>query len=195
MAETTLYIKNMVCDRCRMAVRDTLVGMGLNPVSVELGVVVLADELSDDRLAEVASALGRLGFELLHDRRLQTVDRIRTAVIELVHYRGGLADSNLSDYLAGRLGSDYSALSKLFSEFTGMTIERYYILQRVERAKELMFYGEKTLAEIACELNYSSAAYLSAQFKSVTGMTPSQFKAGKGGGLTSIDHIDDNVLG
>lgn len=193
MAETTLYIKNMVCDRCKMAVRDTLRDMGLVPVSVELGVVTLAGVLPESRRAEVAAALGRLGFELLNERRQQTVDRIRTAVIELVHYHGGLAGANLSAYIAGRLGSDYSALSKLFSEITGITIERFYILQRVERAKELMFYGEMTLGEIARELNYSSAAYLSAQFKAVTGMTPSQFKTMRGDGLLPIDCVDSGV--
>lgn len=189
MADTTLYIKNMVCDRCRMVVAGVLSGMGIEPLSVELGVVTVAGPLPAGRRAELLEALGRLGFELLGDPREQTVDRIRTAIIELVHYRGGLADVNLSAYLAGRLGSDYSALSKLFSEFTGVTIERYFILQRVERAKELLFYGEKSLGEIARELNYSSAAYLSTQFKAVTGMTPSQFRAQKGAGLMSIDDV------
>lgn len=179
----------MVCDRCRMAVDNLLSGMGVRPLSVELGVVTVAGSLPPGLRAELSEALGRLGFELLGDPREQTVDRIRTAIIHLVHYRGGLPDVNLSAYLSARLGSDYSALSKLFSEVTGVTIERYFILQRVERVKELLFYGEKSLAEIALELNYSSAAYLSTQFKAVTGMTPSQFKASKGSGLRAIDDV------
>ena len=179
----------MVCDRCRMAVANLLSGMGVRPLSVELGVVTVAGSLPPGLRAELSEALGRLGFELLDDPREQTVDRIRTAIIHLVHYRGGLPDVNLSAYLSARLGSDYSALSKLFSEVTGVTIERYFILQRVERVKELLFYGEKSLAEIALELNYSSAAYLSTQFKAVTGMTPSQFKATKGSGLRAIDDV------
>ena len=179
----------MVCDRCRMAVANLLSGMGVRPLSVELGVVTVAGRLPSGLRAELSEALGRLGFELLGDPREQTVDRIRTAIIHLVHYRGGLTDVNLSAYLSARLGSDYSALSKLFSEVTGVTIERYFILQRVERVKELLFYGEKSLAEIALELNYSSAAYLSTQFKAVTGMTPSQFKASKGSGLRAIDDV------
>ena len=126
---------------------------------------------------------------MLIDPRRQAVDRIRTAIIEFVHYGGGRVGVNLSAYLAGRLGSDYSSLSKLFSESTGITIERYFILQRVERVKELLFYGEKSLTEIALELNYSSVAYLSTQFKAVTGMTPSQFKAGRGDGLKPIDGL------
>ena len=192
MADTTLYIKNMVCDRCKMAVANVLNGMGLMPVSVELGMVTVAGGLASGQRERLAEELGRLGFELLCDRQQQTIDRIRTAIIELVHYRGGLAGVNLSDYLARRIGSDYSALSKLFSEMACMTIERYYILQRVERAKELLFYGELTLAEIARELNYSSAAYLRAQFKATTGMTPSQFKALRGSGLKPIDVVGND---
>ena len=165
-----------------MAVANLLSGMGVRPLSVELGVVTVAGSLPPGLRAELSEALGRLGFELLGDPREQTVDRIRTAIIHLVHYRGGLPDVNLSAYLSARLGSDYSALSKLFSE-------GYFILQRVERVKELLFYGEKSLAEIALELNYSSAAYLSTQFKAVTGMTPSQFKASKGSGLLAIDDV------
>lgn len=189
MADTTLYIKNMVCDRCRRAVEGILTGIGLEPLSVELGVARVAGELAPGQRERLASELGRLGFELLSDPRRQTVDRIRTAIIELVHYGGGQSGINLSAYLAGRLGSDYSSLSKLFSESTGVTIERYFILQRVERVKELLFYGEKSLTEIALELNYSSVAYLSTQFKAVTGMTPSQFKAGRGDGLKPIDGL------
>lgn len=132
-----------------MAVANLLSGMGVRPLSVELGVVTVAGSLPPGLRAELSEALGRLGFELLGDPREQTVDRIRTAIIHLVHYRGGLPDVNLSAYLSARLGSDYSALSKLFSEVTGVTIERYFILQRVERVKELLFYGEKSLAEIA----------------------------------------------
>lgn len=189
MADTTLYIKNMVCDRCKMAVEQTLRGMGLRPVAVDLGVVTVSGVLTDGVRLRLDEALGKLGFSLLRDRQQQTIDRIKSAIIELVHYRGTKPELNLSAYLSGRLGSDYSALSKLFSEFTGITIERYFILQRVERVKELLFYGEMSLSEIALALNYSSAAYLSAQFKATTGMTPSQFKALKGGRLKSLDSL------
>ena len=180
MSDTTLYIKNMVCDRCKAAVESLLLGMGLRPLSVGLGEVVVAGSLSDGQRAELSSALHRMGFELLRDPRQQTVDRIKTAVIEFVHYRRGAPSVNLSAYLADRIGADYSALSKLFSESAGTTIER---------AKELLFYGEMTLAEIARELNYSSAAYLSSQFKATTGMTPTQFKAMGGKSLKPLDGI------
>lgn len=195
MANTTLYIKNMVCDRCKMAVESVLRGMGLKPLSVELGVVTVAGDLTAAQRAGLSDALSGLGFSLLHDRRQQAVDRIKTAVIEFVRYRGTHASVNLSAFLAARIGSDYSALSKLFSESTGMTIERYFILQRVERVKELLFYGEKTLGDIARELDYSSTAYLSTQFKAVTGMTPTQFKELKPGGLKPLDSIAEVDVG
>lgn len=174
--ETTLYIKNMVCDRCKMAVDKTLRDAGLQPLSVELGVVKLEHDITDTKRTELKGELEKLGFELLDDRRQQTIDLIKSAIIRLVHYRGNRSAVNLSDYLAAELKSDYSAQSKLFSEFMGKTIERYYIEQRIERVKELIFYDELSLTEIALQLNYSSVAYLSAQFKSVTGMTPTQFK-------------------
>ena len=104
---------------------------------------------------------------------------MRTAVVELVHYRNNDLRVNLSDYLTERLHHEYSALSKLFSEVTGTTIEKYFIAQKIERVKELLVYDELSLGEIADLLNYSSTAHLSAQFKSVTGMTPSRFKQEK----------------
>ena len=96
---------------------------------------------------------------------------------------------NLSTYLTDKLGTDYSALSKLFSESMGLTIERYFILQKIERVKELIFYDELSLSEIAIKMNYSSTAYLSTQFKSVTGMTPSQFKAMRKKDLKQLDKV------
>lgn len=179
----------MVCDRCKMAVKSLLSDLGLHPVSVELGRVIVADKMDGMVRAELVVALERLGFALLQDRQQRTIDQIKTAIIELVHYHNAKTDVNLSAYIANRLGSDYSALSRLFSECTGITIERFFILQRIERVKELLFYGEMSLSEIAHTLNYSSVAYLSAQFKATTGMTPSQFKLLKGERRKGLDDI------
>lgn len=189
MGTTTLYIKNMVCDRCKAAVKQALSGVGLTPLSVELGTATVAETPDGAKLDEVRTALDKEGFELLEDRRKQTVDRIKSAIIELVHYRVDRPAVTLSAYLADRLGMEYSALSKFFSDETGLTVERYFILQRVERVKELIFYGEMSLSEIARKMDYSSVAYLSTQFKSVTGMTPSQFKATHGRQLKQLDKI------
>lgn len=176
---TTLYIKNMVCDRCKMAVTKTLQDKGLTPLSVELGEVKIEEPLQGNKRKKVGEALGELGFELLDDKRHQTIDKIKSAIIRLVHYRDNNSTLNLSDFLSSEIHQDYSALSKLFSEVEGKTIERYYIEQRIERVKELIKYDELSLTQIALKMNYSSTAYLSTQFKSVTGMTPSQFKASK----------------
>ena len=186
---SVLYIKNMVCDRCIMAVRQLLRRMGIAPQSVELGVVRLTEELSKEQLEMLQKDLLQLGFELLDDKRQQTIDRIKTLIVDLVHYHDNRSELNLSDYLAQQLHSEYSSLSKLFSEFTGITIERYFILQRIERVKELIFYDQLSLTEIAYKLNYSSVAYLSSQFKQITGMTPSQFKALKKNMRRGLDTI------
>lgn len=189
MEGTTLYIKNMVCDRCKAAVTQVLHNAGLTPLSVELGTASVEENPDVAKLDEIRIALEEQGFELLEDRRKQTVDRIKSAIIELVHYRDNHQQVNLSAFLSNELGMEYSSLSKLFSENTGLTIERYFILQRVERIKELIFYGEMSLSEIARKMNYSSVAYLSTQFKSVTGMTPSQFKSAHDKQLRQLDKI------
>lgn len=189
MKDTVLYIKNMVCDRCKMAVEHELRNLGLTPIKVELGVVCVKEEVDSECRAKIRAGLEALGFELLEDRQQQTVDRIKSLIIELVHYRNNRSGTNLSAYLSEQLGSDYSALSKLFSENTGMTIEKFFILQKTERIKELLFYGEMSLSEIADMMNYSSVAYLSTQFKNITGITPSQFKALKEKNLTQLDKL------
>ena len=148
-----------------------------------------ADAISDETYQRVKASLETFGFELIDDKKSQTVELIKDAIIELVHYDDNGLKTNLSDYLASKLHRDYSALSKLFSETTNTTIEKYLIAQKIERAKELLMYGELSLNEIADILNYSSVSYLSAQFKHVTGMTPSHFKKIKGNKRKPLDEI------
>lgn len=174
--ENILHIKNMVCNRCIMVVEDQLKRLGLQPLSVELGVAILQTRVTDEVYHSVKEALEPFGFELMDDKKSQVIEQIKDAIIELVHYKDSDLKVNLSDHLASKLNRDYSSLSKLFSEVTNTTIEKYLIAQKIERAKELLVYGELSLNEIADKLNYSSAAYLSSQFKSVTGLTPSYFK-------------------
>lgn len=188
--ETTLYIKNMVCDRCIQAVRDLLTTVGLSPLSVELGVARLADVPAPAVENILRERLETLGFELITDRRELTVERIKNVVIKMVHYENGAVRSRkMSDYVAGNLRADYSSLSRLFSEQTGMTIERYFILQRIEMVKELLQYGELTINQIAIRLGYSSTAYLSKQFKDITGLTTTQFKAASVNTRRGLDKI------
>jgi AraC-like DNA-binding protein len=150
--------------------------IGTEPVNVQLGEVVLQDSLSPKQSVQIANELKQLGFELLDDARKQQIDKIKTLVIEHVHYA---MDEKFAfaEVISKALHKEYSQLSKLFSETEGITIEQYVIQQKVEKAKELLAYNELTLSEIAFKLGYSSVAHLSAQFKKITGLTPSQFKA------------------
>ena len=189
MQKTQLRIKNMVCDRCKMAVEQVLKDVGLTPERIDLGEVWVGDVPTEAQLAQFKTRLEALGFELLDDQRQQMIERMKTAIIALVHHHQGNKTLNLSVYLSQLLHRDYSALSKLFSEVTGLTIERYFIMQRIERVKELIRYDELTLTEIAYQMNYSSVAHLSSQFRSVTGMTPTQFRFMKTAQRANLDEV------
>lgn len=187
--DNVLYIKNMVCRRCVMAVEDLLERLGLHPVSIDLGSASIEEDITPEMKGRIAAELEKIGFELIDDRKSRLIEQIRSEVIRLVHYSGEGIRTNLSDYLSSKLNRDYGYLSKLFSEVSGTTIEKYFIAQKIERAKELLAYGELSLNEIADLLGYSSAAYLSAQFKSVTGLTPSYFRKGKRGMRKPLDKV------
>lgn len=190
-----IHIKNMVCPRCIMSVREIFRKNGIEPADVNLGTVTLDTEAqdklaSDDALIrKIKRSLEELGFEMIDDKRMQIVERIRTGVIEYVHNPEIQDNTKLSEYLQRKCLKEYSALSKLFTEIKGMTIEKYCILQKVEYVKELLFYGELSVSEIADMLHYSSVAHLSAQFKSVTGISPTRFRQMKDKPLTSIDSL------
>lgn len=172
-----LHIKNMVCNRCKMVVKAELEKLGFNPISVELGEVSLAENISVDDKIKIAQKLNQFGFELLEDRKTQIAEQIKTVIINLVHYTKDPLKIILSSYLSAQIKLEYAQLSAIFSDVENQTIEKYFIAQKVEKAKEILTYGELTLSEIAYQLNYSSVAHLSAQFKKVTGLTPSAYKA------------------
>lgn len=173
-----LSIKNMVCPRCISAVRTILVSEHLTPLRVELGEAEIEEDPDGERKEHLSGELLKAGFELLDDPRSQLVEQTGLAVLEWV--RAGGERPKLSAFLTGRLAKDYSALSRIFSEVKGVTIERFAILHRVEYAKELLRYSQQTTSEIAYELGYSSPAHMSAQFKQVTGMTPKAFREQSG---------------
>lgn len=187
--EKTLHIKNMVCNRCILVVRQLLERAGLAPLSVELGRVVVQKAPDRAQRENMRTLLESYGFELLDDKRLRLVEQIRTAVIERVHYSDADPKVTLSDYLRERCHRDYSSLSKLFSEVCGQSIEKYYLAQRIERVKELLADDELTVGEIADRMHYSSTAHLSAQFRSQTGLSPSEFRRLKGRGLKPLDEV------
>jgi AraC-like DNA-binding protein len=172
-----LYIKNMVCPRCITAVRNELELMKLIVNSVELGEAEITNELSPEELQHLDDALKKLGFEIIGDRKSRMIEQIKNEIVYLVHHSDEILKTNLSTWLADRLHYDYTYLSNLFSEVEGTTIEKYFILQRIEKVKELLVYDELSLTEIANALGYSSAAYLSSQFKKVTGLTPTFYKS------------------
>ncbi|MDM1045084.1 helix-turn-helix transcriptional regulator [Myroides sp. 1354] len=171
-----LFIKNMVCNRCVFMVQQEIEKLGLSIQSIKLGEVELKQEPSVPEKEALNKALVALGFYLIDDKKSQLITKIKSAIVELVHHRDNELKMNLSDFLSAELGHDYNYLSNLFSEVEGKTIEKYFIAQKVEKIKELLVYDELSLSEIAHQLNYSSVAYLSNQFKKVTGLTPSHFK-------------------
>lgn len=167
----------MVCNRCIMVVQQVFEGIGFPPVQIALGDVETASSLPEKGIEDLRLKLERYGFELIDDGKSQLISKIKGLVIELVrNKKDQTLRVNHSDYIESKLNRDYTYLSNLFSEVTGVTIEKYIINQKIERVKELLVYDEQTLSEIAVELGYSSVAYLSAQFKKVTGLTPGHFK-------------------
>ncbi len=185
-----LYIKNMVCDRCILVVRQQLDIDGLSYRNIQLGEVELADEPSDKQLSILKGQLHDLGFELLDNKKSTLVEKIKGTIILLI--RGGNTDEltkKLSAVLSEKLGYDYHYLSTLFSSIEGITIEKYVILQRIENAKELLMYAELTLSEIADQMGYSSVQHLSQQFKKITGLTPSHFKSLKKNMRIPLDKV------
>ena len=171
-----IYIKNMVCSRCKLVVKSELEKLGLSILSVELGEVEIIDSLDDNQKKLIVKQLEQFGFEVIDDKKSRLIEQIKTIIIELVHHNHGGIKTNLSDFISDKLALDYNYVSNLFSEVEGITIEKYYISQRIEKVKELLVYDELSLSEIAYQLHYSSVAYLSNQFKKVTGFTPSYFK-------------------
>lgn len=173
-----LYIKNMVCNRCILVVGQELAKLGLESERITLGEVVLKSEPTVNQLTSLDQALVKLGFERIDDRKARLIESIKKLVIEEVHHKKGqrTKKSNWSVLLADQLHYEYSYLSSLFSAVEGITLEQYIIHQKIERVKELLFYDELTLSQIADRMDYSSVAHLSAQFKKVTGMTPSELK-------------------
>src|SRR6218665_1103909 len=171
-----IFIKNMVCSRCKMVVKAELEKLGLHPVSVELGEAEIQEESIDNIKRTLLYNLHALGFDLIDDRKSKTIERIKNLIVDLVQNKKNKININLSDYLSQQLFQDYNSLSNLFSEVENTTIEKYFISQKIEKVKELLIYNEMTLSEIAHELHYSSVAHLSNQFKKITGFSPSYFK-------------------
>jgi AraC-like DNA-binding protein len=150
--------------------------MGLDLVCVDLGVVEIKEDLTPIQHATLKKMLLKSGLELLDDKKIILIERIKNVITEMIHYTDEIPKTNYSDYISDKLGYDYTYLANTFSEVKGITIQQYIIINKIEKVKELILYDELNLTEIAFRLHYSSVAHLSGQFKKITGLTPSFFK-------------------
>lgn len=166
----------MVSHRCKLAVRDILFNLGLHICSIELGEVVLDEELSEEEIKSLQKSLRSVGLELMEDKTAQLMEKIKTLIIDKIHH-SDYDRVNFSKYLVDEMQMEYKTFSGQFSETMGMTVENFIILHKIEKVKELLLYDEQTLTDISHKMDYSSVAHLSAQFKKITGLTPTFFKS------------------
>lgn len=184
-----LFIKYMVSNRCKMAVKEELKKLGLHFIVVDLGEVEIMENISVEQRELFKNALLNSGLELMDDKRAILIEKIKNTIVEMVHHSDELIKINFSDFLSTKLNHDYTYLANLFSEVQGTTIEHFIISHKIERIKELIIYNELNITEIAYKMNYSSVAHLSNQFKKVTGLTPSHFKLLKDKRRSPIEEI------
>ncbi|MEO8960418.1 MAG: AraC family transcriptional regulator [Ginsengibacter sp.] len=171
-----LYIKYMVSLRCKMMVKDELKRLGLKYINVDMGVVEMLDDISGEQRIKLKENLMKSGLELLDDNKSILIERIKTVIIEMIHYDDELPQINYSEYLSEKLNHNYTYLANIFSEVTGTNIQHYIIIHKIEKVKELLLYNELNLTEISYKLGYSSVGHLSNQFKKITGLSPSFYK-------------------
>lgn len=171
-----LYIKYMVSLCCKMIVDDELNKLGLPHRGVEHGIVEVLDEFTLDQRELLKKNLLKSGLELLDDKKSILIEKIKSVIVEMIHYTDEIPKINYSDYISEKLSYDYTYLSNIFSEVKGITVQQFIIIHKIEKVKELILYDELNLTEISYKLHYSSVAHLSNQFKKVTGLSPSFFK-------------------
>lgn len=176
MKTSHIYIKNMVCERCIMVVRQGLENLGFQIACIHLGEAVIIGELNDERISLIQEFLKQSGLELIEEKKLRLIEHIKSLVIDYARSGYQVQEEKISSYLCRHLEHDYGYLSTLFSSFENITIERYLILQRIERVKELLIYNEQTLSAIAFQAGYGTVQYMTSQFKQYTGMTPKEFQ-------------------
>ena len=188
-----LFIKNMVCPRCIMSVENILQENKLESKYVQLGEVELLKKPGKKQLKNFSDDLQKVGFELLDDQKTQLIEKIKTLLIQKVQEGDIEEHFGIYKFLSKEIFKDYSSISKLFSEVEGITIEQFFILQKLEKAKEWLIYDELSISQIAFHLGYSSTQHLSGQFKKLTGMTPTEFKALGTGHRRAIDDVKFNT--
>lgn len=172
-----------------MLVKAELEKLGLHYRLVDLGEVDIEENITAEQHEQLKIALLKSGLDLMDDKRAILIEKIKSVIVEMVHYEDEFPKIKNSDYIGKKLNHNYTYLANLFSEATGTTIEHYIIIHKIERAKELIIYDELNLTEIAWRLNYSSVAHLSNQFKKITGLTPSFFRKLKTKRRTSLEDV------
>lgn len=182
-----LYIKFMVSLRCKLVVKSELDKLGLHHLPVDLGVVEIMEDITDIQRRQLKDNLLVWGLELMDDGRSILVERIRTLITEMIYNTDVMPEVKYSEYISEKLKHNYVYLSNIFSEVNGMSIQQFMIIEKIEKAKELLLYGELNLTEIAFKLHYSSVAHLSNQFKKITGLTPSYYTHMKGKRDTNLE--------
>lgn len=179
----------MISNHCKLTVKEELKKLGLHFVMLDLGEVDIMEELSVEQLEQLKTALLNSGFELMDDKRAILIEKIKNTIIELIHHTEATIKINFSEFLSKKLKYDYTYMANLFSEVQGSTIEQFIISHKVERIKELIMYGELNMTEIAWNMNYSSVAHLSNQFKKVTGLSPTHFKKMKDKKRSPVEEV------
>ena len=183
----------MLSNHCKLAVKDELRKLDLHFVFVDLGEIEVMETLSSVQIEELRAGLLAAGFELMDDKKAVLIEKIKNIIIQMIHHSDEAIKVNFSHYLSEKLHHDYTYLSNLFTEVQGTTITQFIILNKIERIKELIIYGELNLTEISYKLHYSSVAHLSNQFKKVTGISPSDFRQLKTKVRISIDDLGNPV--
>ncbi len=179
----------MVSLRCKMVVKEELKKLGLNYVNIDLGTIEILEDITDFQRDALRKNLKKYGLELLDDKRKIIIEKIKSLIIEMIHYSDELPKMNYSDYISEKLGYDYTYLANTFSEVKGITIQQFIIIHKIERIKELLLYDELNLTEISYLLHYSSVSHLSNQFKKITGLTPSYYKKLKKKRLKNLEDL------
>ena len=184
-----LYLKNMVCPRCKMAVESILNEVGIDYVYVELGEVLLQYAPSETEINEFIKRIESIGFEILDDQKKTMIEKVKSLLIELAQQGDIDEHFALGEFITTNMNKEYSSISKLFTQLESITLEQYFILQKIEKVKEWLVYDEYSLSQISYKLGYSSVGYLSNQFKKITGLTPSAFKDNHRGLRKSLDKV------
>ncbi len=186
-----LYIKYMVSHCCKLMVKEEFNKLGIKISRIELGELEVQQKISMEQFDKIRASLLKNGHELMEDKKAIHIEKVKNAIIEMIHYSDEPPEENYSEYLSKRLACDYTYLANLFSEVTGTTLQQFIIINKIERAKELIIYGELSLKEICFKLHYSSLPHFSNQFKKVTGLSPNFFKTLKKRKRIALENLID----